>query len=285
MGNHFSKTAFDFPEPGPKCGSMQTQLISFSFFFCLVQHGAEWPDYYCIVDCRSLAAYKKGHVVGAKHATQLGSIDEATNGITVVAYDNNETSPGVTAFLSMLGSSGSTPTAIYVVQGSFSKFKKVYKVVVSSFTKTEGEQPGPVELLPATKANPAVYLIHRNQFQHCKTTIAYLGCSTVLNISSRRLFLKTAAIKLENVQFDNTNEPYDEAIAALEKHIKIKPKSHNKGNILIIDETGCDYGSLLVGWYLFQKGFNLEKICEHLSNKVGELDPWYLDVLRAWTES
>lgn len=117
--------------------------------------------------------------------------------------------------------------------GPFGRFKSQYKVVLSNFTKTEGEQPGPIELIPATKANPAVYLIHRNQFQHCKTTIAYLGCSTVLNISSRRLFLKTAAIKLENVQFDSTSEPYDEAIAAFEKHVNVKPKSRYKGNILV----------------------------------------------------
>lgn len=53
----------------------------------------------------------------------------------------------------------------------------------------------------------------------------------------------------------------------------------------LIDETGCDYGSLLVGWYWFQKGHDLEAICQHLTNKMGELDPWYLDVLRAWAES
>jgi hypothetical protein len=106
-------------------------------------------------------------------------------------------------------------------------------VALHSFTKTEDEFPGPVELIPKTKKTPAVYMIHRNQFHHCKTTIAYLGCTTLINISSRRLFLKTSAIKLENIQFDTMNEPYDEAIEAFERHMGHRSRHRHKGNILV----------------------------------------------------
>lgn len=104
---------------------------------------------------------------------------------------------------------------------------------MSNFSKTQGEQPGPVELIPATKTNPGVFAIHRNLFQHCKTTLAYLGCSTVINISSRRLFLKTAAIRLENIQFDSVSEPYDEAINTFMRYATEKPRNVLKGNILV----------------------------------------------------
>lgn len=104
---------------------------------------------------------------------------------------------------------------------------------MTNFPKTQGEQPGPVELIPATKTNPAVYSIHRNLFQHCKSTVAHLGCSTVINISSRRLFLKTAAIRLENIQFDSVNEPYDEAISTFMRYAGDKPRSVTKGNVLV----------------------------------------------------
>lgn len=286
MGQNYAKTAFDYPEPGPPCGSIKTELISTSYLYCLAQHTAEWPEYYCLVDCRPLVAYKKSHIVGARHISEvMDTVHDSTNGVTVIIYDQKPASPNITAFLSKIDSSGSSPTTIYIHGDVFSRFQKMYPVSMSNFTRTEGEQPGPVELLPATARNPAVYMVHRNQFQHCKTTIAYLGCSTVINISSRRLFLKTTAIKLENVQFDNLNEPYDEAIASLAKYINSKPKGFRKGNILLIDETGYDYGTLLIGWYLFQNGCNLEKVCEHLCTKVGELDPWYLDVLRAWADN
>lgn len=42
---------------------------------------------------------------------------DATNGITVVVYDKKETSPNITSFLAKLGTSGSSPTVIYIVQG------------------------------------------------------------------------------------------------------------------------------------------------------------------------
>lgn len=283
MGASYAKSPFDIPEPGPRVGDVSSKLISPSHLYCLVQHVAEWSQYYCFVDCRSLAAYNKSHVVGAEHVDDI-EIDR-TNEVMVILYGKNDKAKPIKDFLEQMSTAASAPTAVYVLKGSLSKFKKRYRVAMSHFKPTRGEQPGPLELIPATRKNPAVYCIHRNQFQHCKTTIAYLGCSSVINLSSRRLFLKTAAIRLENIQFDSVSEPYDEAIAIFTRYMSERPRSATKGNILMIDETGCDYATLLIGWWWYKQGFDIEEICEQLTNKMGELDPWYLDVFRAWTES
>ena len=220
MGSAPSKTPFDYSEDGPQYGKSKALYISNSFFFCLIQHNLEWPDYYCIIDCRPLYQYIKGHAIGAIQINKISNIEENTNGFTVVVYSSSGTHKSITEFLSKLEASGSVPTVVYIVKGSFRSFKKYYKVALNTFVKNDVNYPGPLELIPRTRNNPAVYAIHRNQFHYCKTTAAFLGCKSLLNISSRRVFLKTTAIKVDNIQFDNLNEPYDEAIAAFERQIK-----------------------------------------------------------------
>lgn len=225
---------------------------------------------YCLICMRvSRAAYKKKHVVGAEHIdTVLASLKELTDGATVVVYDAKPNSAKINLFLSKLETSGSSPAAIYIHRseahlvarivlcfenddddgrasgndvrklcclGTLSRFEKTYAVSMSNFKNIESEHPGPIELLPATARNPAVYIIHRNQFFNSKTMIAHLGCTIIINISSSNLIIKATSITLENVLFNRANEPYDTAIASLAKYINAKPSSVPRNNILVGD--------------------------------------------------
>lgn len=283
-GPSHAVTNFDYPINGPEFGNIKTKYISRSFLYCLAQHVSEWPEYYALIDCRSRSQFDSCHINGADPVSLVEPVQDRLNELTVILYGPKPDSPVIHNFLREMSGNGVEPSQVYILDCPFSKFKARYRVVLSTSVRTSTEQPGPIELLACTKQNPAVYCIHRNQFQHCKTTVAMLGCSTVINISSRRLFLKTTAITLENIQFDSANEPYDEAIAVFMKHVNKRPTSNLHGNILLIDETGWDYGTLLVGWYWYKQGHPLEKVCELLATKYGELDPWYTEVLRAWTQ-
>merc|ERR1712196_753353 len=155
---------------------------------------------------------------------------------------------------------------------------------MGDFEKTEGQYPGPMEYVPPTKYNPGIYTVQRNKYTKCRSLIAYLRCFNVLNVFSKRLIVNTPGIDLQNVTFDDNNEPYDQAIEALFK--MTGPPNGTKKNILIIDDTGVDFGPLLCGWFLMSRfKYDVDTVCEYLNNKSTELDQWYTDKLYDWADS
>lgn len=117
--------------------------------------------------------------------------------------------------------------------GHFWGFHKRYPIVMTSSAESTFRHPGPFELIPKTKTNAAVYLIHRDLLPHCQYAVASLGCDLILNVSAREIPIRNPDVKMEHVKFDAASQPYDEALETFMKHVNKKQESRRRGNILV----------------------------------------------------
>lgn len=137
--------------------------------------------------------------------------------------------------------------------------------------------------MPPTKTHVGTYSIHRVHFLRAKSIIARLNCTCIINISSRRLFVKTPGITIENLTFEEDPRPDDPAVKLYLKHAGKKAARKGKHNILVIDESGSDYAAILAGWHLIsQRKVPAANAIESVTARIGFLDPWYTDLLTSW---
>lgn len=68
------------------------------------------------------SVYEKGHIVNSNHVDDIATaIRDKTNELTLILYGANHTAIPVKEFLETLQSSGSIPTAIYILEGILQK--------------------------------------------------------------------------------------------------------------------------------------------------------------------
>eukprot|EP01057_Protomagalhaensia_wolfi_P001890 Protomagalhaensia_wolfi_Nauph_80__1889@NODE_2187_length_1178_cov_33_220369_g1707_i0_p1_GENE_NODE_2187_length_1178_cov_33_220369_g1707_i0NODE_2187_length_1178_cov_33_220369_g1707_i0_p1_ORF_typecomplete_len160_score35_87_NODE_2187_length_1178_cov_33_220369_g1707_i03482 len=155
----------------------------------------------------------------------------------VLMYGKTHKDPAIEEFIKRLQASDSPPKGIYVLEGPLKKWQKRYKMMMHK-SDTADSLPGPVELVPPTKDFPGTFAIHRVHFLRAKAIIARLWCTTIINISSRRLFVKTPGVNLENTAFDDDPSPDDFVVTCYMKHAGKKPAKKGKGNILVSSRLG-----------------------------------------------
>lgn len=273
------------PRPVPVSDPMDIQCVSQSRFFCFVQQAALWSDYFAVYDQRTPGEYNKNRIVMAQEASPEDDDLEWAWDMLVLVYGKSHNDPKVNAFVQKLQTCENPPKGIFVLEGSVKKFLKRYPVVGHK-SDCADSLPAPVELVPPTATHPGTYAIHRVHFLRAKAIVSRLYCSTIINVSSRRLFVKSPGINLENTAFDDDPTPEDFVVTAYMKYASQKPKGKGKGNILIIDESGCDYASILAGWHLIKhRNISLEDAIESMTARIGFLDTWYTDVLTSWCEA
>eukprot|EP00382_Lankesteria_abbotti_P003200 CAMPEP_0113846106 /NCGR_PEP_ID=MMETSP0372-20130328/1124_1 /TAXON_ID=340204 /ORGANISM="Lankesteria abbotti" /LENGTH=311 /DNA_ID=CAMNT_0000815215 /DNA_START=48 /DNA_END=979 /DNA_ORIENTATION=+ /assembly_acc=CAM_ASM_000359 len=271
-----------------RCTNLSSYSMSSSFLYCMVQHAAEWPDYYVVLDLRNRVAFEKAHI---RESLWIGKIPEDAvadhlQGMIVAMVDQRPDSPTCKKFMQVLASEAICPASVYVLNETFEEFRRKYYFVLSNFQPTVGQLPGPIEYVPRTKHSPAIYGLQRDRYPNCKTLVAYLGCTKVLNLSSTRLSVKQKAVTLENVCFTDVSEPLEESVAVLFSFAKPTLANSWRGHIMIIDEPGSHYSALVTGWYLVEScGFNVDAVAQHMSNKSADLDPWYMNTLQHWAGS
>eukprot|EP01054_Gregarina_sp_Poly1_P003108 Gregarina_sp_Poly_1__3107@NODE_1875_length_3154_cov_92_426304_g1216_i0_p2_GENE_NODE_1875_length_3154_cov_92_426304_g1216_i0NODE_1875_length_3154_cov_92_426304_g1216_i0_p2_ORF_typecomplete_len264_score31_17_NODE_1875_length_3154_cov_92_426304_g1216_i07761567 len=247
MGAKISKEPFEAPKaypplPDPKPGQppnpppsddpFELQTVSQSRFYCLVQQAAIWPDYYAIYDMRLLKDYNKNHICGANEKPQPDEDLSWAWDMLVLLYGKTHSDPAIGEFIKRLQECESPPKGVYVLEGAIKKWQKRYKMMMHK-ADTADSLPGPVELVPPTSTHPGTFSIHRVHFLRAKAIISRLWCTTIINISSRRLFVKTPGVNLENTAFDDDPNPDDFVVTVYMKYAGKKPGKKGKGNILV----------------------------------------------------
>eukprot|EP01053_Blabericola_migrator_P002212 Blabericola_migrator_1__2211@NODE_160_length_12527_cov_93_130417_g140_i0_p6_GENE_NODE_160_length_12527_cov_93_130417_g140_i0NODE_160_length_12527_cov_93_130417_g140_i0_p6_ORF_typecomplete_len300_score51_00Rhodanese/PF00581_20/0_049Rhodanese/PF00581_20/1_9e03_NODE_160_length_12527_cov_93_130417_g140_i032744173 len=297
MGLPISKEAFEAPKaypplPDPKPGQppnpppsddpFELQCVSQSRFYCFVQQAAIWPDYYAMYDMRPQKDYDSNHIVGALPRPQPEDDLSWAWDMLVLLYGKSHSDPEIADFVKRLQECDGPPKGVYILEGPIKKWQKRYKVMMHK-SDTADSLPGPVELVPPTKEFPATYAVHRVHFLRAKSIIARLWCTTIINISSRRLFVKTPGVNVENTAFDDDPNQDDYVVTCYMKYAGKKPSKKGKGNILIIDESGCDYAAILAGWHLIKhRNLPVDSAIASVSTRTGFLDSWYTDILESW---
>eukprot|EP01071_Lankesteria_metandrocarpae_P007007 Lankesteria_metandrocarpae@DN4551_c1_g1_i2.p1 len=144
------------------------QFTSSSFLYCTAQHTAEWPEYYVIVDIRSKQSYDKSHI---PNSLWMGNLSETPSrladdlhGMIVTVIDSQPMSPNLKVFFAAVARRSIGMSSLYVLDEPFSEFKEKYYFILSDFTATIGQLPGPIEYVPRTKVTPALYGLQRDRF-------------------------------------------------------------------------------------------------------------------------
>lgn len=276
-GNWPPGSGREFDDPFP------VNVVSPSRFYCQVQQLTIWTDYYIMYDMRGPGEYKKNHIVNAKQAwSPSEGVDWAWE-MVVLIYGNSHTDAGVKKLMDALISGDAPPAQVYILEGPFKYFAKRFKPVLYKSGVAE-YLPGPVELVPPTATNPGTYAIHRVHFLRSKQFTARLKIGTIINISARRLFVKTPGIVVENSAFSSDPAPGDFCVGLYNKYAGMKPKGKGKKNILIIDEPGCDYATILAGYHLVKfRKCREDDVVDSMTQRSGFLDTWYTDVISEWT--
>lgn len=227
--------------------------------------------------------------------------------MVVLIYSKWHTDTAVSSLVDFLKSSDDPPAGIYVLEGSYSALIKRYRFLDSN-SELASLLPGPFELVPPTAGKSGIYAIHRVNFMRAKSIIGILDCRYFVNISSRRLTVKSGPIQVEHGWFDDDPHPDDFPALAFMKFAKSKPRRKARYNILVrgrevasacrnsisplctvlcflqvIDEVGCDFSVILAGWHLVKdRHIPLRNVKESMTSRIGFLDAWYIDVLSEW---
>jgi len=262
-------------------------LIDSVMMYNFIQYVELWGGWMIIYDLRQRHQYEKDHIANAvwgwdgsdspgDFKTRL--FDE-TSYVVVVIYDEfGGISSNIQNFITTLHLAGTTPTATYFLEDSIDTFRKSFPCMMASNKDKSVSLPGPYLPIRNEKGSPypSVFVLDEKQLPNAQKWIfRVLKITKVLNMGSAAIIAKKADRIVQNFVTFQAEDLPKIYTALLQLYLNTK----KKGNVLIIDREGFDYGTQLCGCLLVRRSEKLEvnDVVDYLGRIRPDMEEKYLD--------